>query len=61
MMVVCKPHKTEMEFDPEADMWTCPELGCRSAMEGGAVARHEALHPDDEAIEVVPESGGRSV
>lgn len=61
MMVVCKPHKIEMVFDEDGDMWHCPEQGCKSAMEGGAVARHESLFPDDEAIEVVPEAGGRSV
>lgn len=63
MLVVCKPHKAEMVLDEEADMWTCPEPGCRSAIDGGAVARHEALRPDDEAIEVVPEGSirGRQV
>lgn len=64
MRLICKApaHEAEMEYDEPTDMWACPEPGCTSAMEGGAVARHESLFPDDEVIVVVPEgAGGRSV
>jgi hypothetical protein len=59
MRLICKApdHEAEMELDEAQQRWICPRPGCNSAMDDDMVARHEALHPEDEVIVVVPEGG----